>query len=38
MFLAHFVKKDIVKLKKIRELGVLTSEIKRDGNQKKTGN
>ena len=30
------VKKDMVKLKKNRELGVLTSGIKRDGHQKKT--
>ena len=36
MFLANFVKIDMVKLKKDRKLGVLTSGIKRDGYQKKT--
>ena len=35
--MANFVKIDMVKLKKNRELGVLTSGIKRDGHQKKTG-
>ena len=35
MFLANFVKIDMVKLKQNRELGVLTSGIKRDGHQKK---
>ena len=34
MFLANFVKIDMVKLRKNRELGVLTSGIKRDGHQK----
>ena len=38
MFLANFVKIDMIKLKKNRELGVLTSGIKRDGHQKETGN
>ena len=38
MFLANFVKIDMVKLKKNRELGVLFSGIKRDGHQKETGN
>ena len=38
MFFANFVKIDMVKLKKNRELGVLTSGIKRDGHQKKPGN
>ena len=38
MFLANFVKIDMVKLKKTRELGVLTSGIKREGHQKKPGN
>ena len=38
MFLANFVKKDMVKLKKNRELGVLTPGIKRDGYQKNPGN
>ena len=37
MFLANFVKIDMVKLKINRESGVLTSGIKRDGHQKKTG-
>ena len=32
------MKNAIVKLKKNRELGVLTSGIKRDGHQKETGN
>ena len=34
MVLANFAKIDTVKLKKTRELGVLTSGIKRDGHQK----
>ena len=38
MFLANFAKTDTVKLKKTRELGVLTSGIKRDGHKKKSGN
>ena len=38
MLLANFSKIDMVKLKKNRELGVLTSGIKRDGHQNKTGN
>ena len=38
MLLANFAKKDTVKLKKTRELGVLTSGIKRDGHKKKPGN
>ena len=38
MFLANFVKIDMVKLKKNRELGVLTSGIKMDGHQKDPGN
>ena len=37
MLLANFAKIDTVKLKKKRELGVLTSGIKRDGHQKKLG-
>ena len=37
MLLANFAKIDMVKLKKTRELGVLTSGIKRDGYQKKPG-
>ena len=37
MFLANFVKIDMVKLKKNQELGVLTSGIKRDGHQKNPG-
>ena len=36
MFLANFVKIDMVKLKRNRELGVLTSGIERDGHQKKS--
>ena len=36
MLLANFAKINMVKLKKKRELGVLTSGIKRDGHQKKT--
>ena len=38
MFLADFVKIDMAKLKKNRELGVSTSGIKRDGHQKNPGN
>ena len=38
MLLANFAKIDTVKLKKTRELGVLTSGIKRDGLKKKSGN
>ena len=38
MFLANFVKIDMVKLKENRELGVLTPGIKRDGHQKNPGN
>ena len=38
MLLANFAKIDTVKLKKTRELGVLTSGIKRDGHKKKSGN
>ena len=38
MVLANFAKIDTVKLKKNRELGVLTSGIKRDGHKKKSGN
>ena len=38
MFLANFVKIDIVKLKKNRELGILILGIKRDGHKKKSGN
>ena len=38
MVLANFAKIDTVKLKKPRELGVLTSGIKRDGHKKKSGN
>ena len=37
MFLANFVKIDMVKLKKNRKLGVLTSGIKRDGHKKNPG-
>ena len=37
MLLANFAKIDTVKLKKKRELGVLTSGIKRDGHKKKPG-
>ena len=37
MFLANFVKIDMVKLKENRELGVLTLGIKRDGHQKTPG-
>ena len=36
--LANFAKIDMVKLKKNRELGVLTPGIKRDGHKKKSGN
>ena len=35
ILLANFAKVDMVKLKKPWELGVLTSEIKRDGHKKK---
>ena len=38
MLLANFAKIDTVKLKKNRELGVLTSGIKRYGHKKKSGN
>ena len=38
MLLANFAKIDTEKLKKNRELGVLTSGIKRDGHKKKSGN
>ena len=38
MVLANFAKIDTVKLKKNRELGVLTSGIRRDGHNKKSGN
>ena len=38
MVLANFTKIDMVKLKKHRELGVLTTGIKRDGHKKKSGN
>ena len=37
MLWANFAKKDMVKLKKNRELGVLTSGIKRDGHKKNPG-
>ena len=38
MLLAKFAEIDTVKLRKTRELGVLTSGIKRDGHKKKSGN
>ena len=38
MLLANFAKIDVVKLNKNRELGVLSSGIKRDGHKKKSGN
>ena len=37
MLWANFAEIDMVKLKKNREIGVLTSEIKRDGHKKNPG-